>query len=165
MGKQWISSKEHLPEESCEVIVKVKNVDRVTLAFFDKRHQAFVTTDRQCEFWVDEGTGGVTAYSKGEVTHWMALPDFPQSTATVFKVKPLQWEEENDGFVAFGSFGTFEVFESGEELPWTGSLNDTNSYDGYESKDCSTVDKAKTHCQTLHEKMIWEALEFVEVQV
>lgn len=83
------------------------------------------------------------------------------------RIKPLEWIEEGDeGFIAFGCFGTFEVMESVDDQgPWTGSLNDANGYDGFEEKDCATLEEAKAHCQELHEKMIREALEFVSWEV
>ena len=80
------------------------------------------------------------------------------------KIKPLEWIEE-DSFVAFGSFGTFEVYETGGEeglKPWMGSLNDSNDYDGFGSMDFDTVEDAKAYCNTLHEKQIRGALKFVE---
>ena len=75
------------------------------------------------------------------------------------RIKPLEWIEEGDeGFIAFGCFGTFEVMRSGNLiLPWTGSLNDNNGYDGYEEKDCATLEEAKAYCNELHEKQIREA--------
>ena len=81
-------------------------------------------------------------------------------------IKPLEWTEENGGFNAYGSFGIYEVMETGDEmLPWTGSLNDANDYDGYEPMDFDTPEEAKAHCQALHEKQVMAALEFVVVQV
>ncbi len=85
-----------------------------------------------------------------------------------FTITPLEWQdEENDTHVAFGHFGTFEVYETGEEdglKPFMGSLNDANDYDGYDPMDFDTVEEAKAHCQALHEKQVMAALEFVEVQ-
>ena len=82
-------------------------------------------------------------------------------------IKPLEWIEEGDeGFIAYGCFGTFEVFGTGYDLlPWTGSLNDANGYDGFEPLDCATLEEAKAYCNELHEKQIREALEFVSWEV
>lgn len=83
------------------------------------------------------------------------------------RIKPLEWIEEGDeGFIAFGCFGTFEVFGNGYDLlPWTGSLNDANGYDGFEPLDCATLEEAKAYCNELHEKQIRAALEFVSWEV
>jgi len=83
------------------------------------------------------------------------------------RIKSLEWREEgNEGFIAFGCFGTFEVMRSVNIIPlWTGSLNDANGYDGYEEMGFFTVDEAKAHCNKLHEKQIREALEFVSWEV
>lgn len=78
------------------------------------------------------------------------------------KIKPLEWIEE-DTFVASGSFGTFEVMESGDDQgSWTGSLNDSNGYDGFEEMDFPSVEEAKAYCEEMHKKMITNALKFVE---
>ena len=82
-------------------------------------------------------------------------------------IKPLEWIEE-DTFVAFGCFGTFEVMESmltKDSSTWTGSLNDNNGYDGYEEMDFPTVEEAKAYCEKLHEKQIRAALKFVSWEV
>jgi len=81
------------------------------------------------------------------------------------RIKPLEWIEE-DTFVAFGCFGTFEVMESVDEQgSWTGSLNDNNGYDGYEEQDFPTAEEAKVYCEKLHEKQIRAALKFVSWEV
>ncbi len=168
MKKQWISVKDALPKESMEVIVHIDFEESVYdgHAFFSKEHQMFATVDRRPEFWWNDGPGIATAYDDDVVTHWMPLPSFSQEEPGI-KIKPLEWvDEPPEGFIAFGSFGTFEVMRSGNRLlPWMGSLNDSNGYDGYEEMNFPTVEEAKAYCQELHEKMIREALEFVEVAI
>ena len=91
---QWTAVKQSLPEESCLVIIRVmveNNLDvklpdgmepdtldknYVSIAFYDMRGKIFITTDKKPEFWMDEGTGGATAYITGAVSHWMKLPKF-----------------------------------------------------------------------------------------
>ncbi len=192
MIKQWISTKDRLPEESGEVVVKVEDVGNSTVAFYSIGRKQFIVTDKRPEFWLEHGTGGATAYKDDAVTHWMPLPSFNQSDVEIrdpyvhdleqeiellecvikkyqqkskFMIKPLEWTEENGGFNAYGSFGIYQIMETGDKiLPWTGSLNDANGYDGYEPMDFATVEQAAAHCQALHEKQIMAALEFVEVQ-
>lgn len=162
MIKQWISTKNRLPDRPGEVVVKVKGVGNSTVAFFSTGRKQFITTDKAPEYWMEYGTGGATAYKDDAVTHWMPLPDFPQKSQEGFTIKPLKWKRDNGNIVAHGSFGTFEIEDTG--VSWEGSLNDSNDYDGYESKNCKTFKEAKAHCQTLHEKQIMAALEFVEVE-
>ena len=168
MTKQWILAKEQLPKETCEVIIKVDGVERVTVALFDNRSNTFFTTNRSPEDWWRHGPSAISTLIKERVTHWMPLPAFPHGSLEGFNIKLLEWQnEENDTYVAFGHFGTFEVYETGGEdglKPFMGSLNDNNDYDGYEPMDFDTVEKAKAYCEFMHIKMIQAALEFVEVQ-
>lgn len=169
MKKQWISVKEALPKESMEVIVHVEFMDMkyVSTVYFNKESQRFMVVDKDPKFWkIDNEKIKITYYGENIVTHWMPLPSFNLEEPST-NIKPLEWQEEGDeGFIAFGCFGTFEVFGTGYDLlPWTGSLNDANGYDGFEPLDCATLEEAKAHCQELHEKMIREALEFVEVAI
>ena len=55
---------EELPEESCEVIIQVKDVGKPTTAYFDATRKLFLTPDRRPEFWVSDGFGGLTSYAK-----------------------------------------------------------------------------------------------------
>ena len=167
MKKQWISVKDALPEESMEVIVHVEFMDMqyVSTVYFNKEIQRFMVVDKDPKFWkIDNEKIKITCYGENIVTHWMPLPSFSLEEPAI-NIKPLDWQEEGDeGFIAFGCFGTFEVMESGDDQgSWTGSLNDANGYDGFDEMDFQTVDEAKAYCQELHEKMIREALEFVEV--
>ena len=112
--------------------------------------------------WIIKGVNGEFYPCKPDIFEkTYALAD-ESETILEPKIKPLEWIEE-DTFVAFGSFGTFEVMESLDpEKPWTGSLNDANQYDGFEEQNFATVEEAKAYCNTLHEKQIREALKFVE---
>ena len=89
---QWIPVKQSFPKESCLVIIRVMVEDNsdvkfpegikadtldknyVSIAFYDIKSQVFLTTDKKPEFWRDEGTGEITAYMAGAVSHWMKLP-------------------------------------------------------------------------------------------
>ncbi len=166
MKKQWISVEDALPKESCEVIVVVReglDPQKVVTAFFIQKEQAFISIERNPRFAWKHAMGDMTLYPLPAIDYWMPLPSFNLEEPST-NIKPLEWQEEGDeGFIAFGCFGTFEVFGTGYDLlPWTGSLNDANGYDGFEPLDCATLEEAKAHCQELHEKMIREALEFVE---
>jgi len=167
MKMKWISVKDALPEESMEVIVHVEFMDMkyVSTVYFNKEIQRFMVVDKDPKFWkIDNEKIKITYYGENIVTHWMPLPSFNLKEPST-KIVPLEWQEEGDeGFIAFGSFGTFEVMKSGNRLlPWLGSLNDANGYDGYEEMEVPTIEEARSYCNELHEKMIREALEFVEV--
>ena len=96
----------------------------------------------------------------GKICHPLDAPTLLQPGRAFHQDRlPLEWQEEGDeGFIAFGSFGTFEVMKSGNRLlPWLGSLNDANGYDGYEEMEVPTIEEARSYCNELHEKMIREA--------
>lgn len=82
------------------------------------------------------------------------------------KIKQLQWKEYDDGetFIADGFFGCFsiEISRDGFGDEWTASLNDNNYYDGFEEKTFPTVEEAKAYCQSLLEKQVIGALEYVD---
>lgn len=85
------------------------------------------------------------------------------------KIKQLQWKEYDDGetYEAYGFLGSF-LFSSflisvsnhgfGDEYTAALMLNDYPE----EEKDFPTVDEAKAYCQSLLEKQVKCALEFVD---
>jgi hypothetical protein len=114
--------------------------------------------------WIIKGVSGEFYPCKPDIFEKTYEKVKESETIPEPKIKPLEWIEE-DTFVAFGSFGTFEVYETGGEeglKPWMGSLNDSNYYDGFGSMDFDTVEEAKAYCNSLHEKQIRGALKFVE---
>ena len=70
----WRDVSEELPEESCEVIIQVKDVGKPTTAYFDATRKLFLTPDRRPEFWVSDGFGGLTSYAKNSVVKWLQIP-------------------------------------------------------------------------------------------
>lgn len=87
-----------------------------------------------------------------------------EGARTQMKIKQLEWKQEDGIDVAYGFFGCFEVWPNDDkEGTLSASMNDSNNYDGFEEKDdCASLEEAKAYCQSLFEKQVNGALEFVE---
>jgi|GEM_PF-1356574 len=81
------------------------------------------------------------------------------------KIKQLEWMEDQDGDLeAVGFFGSFQVVHSEVGGGYTASLNDMNDYEDFESQEFLTAEEGKAYCQSLLEKQVNGALEFVEFE-
>lgn len=77
------------------------------------------------------------------------------------RFKQLEWTQDKQGdWMAYGFFGAFYVEDTGEQFE--GSLADSNDYDDYEPGFFPTAEQAKAYCQSLFEKQVAGAIQFID---
>lgn len=76
---EWISVKDKLPSNDQDVLVYHADDDHITVGCFESDNVAFYIQPDGSKFYTDSGWETEIPWAqKGQVTHWMELPERPK---------------------------------------------------------------------------------------
>lgn len=76
---EWVSVKDKLPENDEDVLVYHLEDDHITVGYFESENVSYYIQSDGSKFYTYSGWETEIPWAqKGEVTHWMPLPDKPK---------------------------------------------------------------------------------------
>ena len=76
---EWISVKDRLPEDDQHVLVYHAEDFHITVGYFESDYVQYYIESDGSKFYTDDGWETEISWApKGDVTHWMPLPEPPK---------------------------------------------------------------------------------------